>query len=267
MVDQTHFLEPELIYHVYVKGAAQFQKKEDTYDHWALFIVEDGSFDFEMGHLKEKAIKGDMVLCPPNLAFYRKTEGLSFHLIGFQWRNDGSVYGGNHPAAPPIGKFQLLNNKRMNSTLSLFREAGYLNASLALDYKNHLLRDLLYVYQIESFNRKLDLLYSENPILQRAVHMIQRQAEAGVALKSIAMELGISQVQLTRLFKLEFQTTPSAYAANLRMDKVKLLLVNSSSTLAHIAEQCGFTDEHHLSKSFKRMYGINPSSYRKAYTV
>lgn len=266
-MDQTHLLEPELIYHVYVKGAAQFQKKEDTYDHWALFIVEDGSFDFGMGDLKDKAIKGDMVLCPPNMTFYRKTEGLSFHLIGFQWRNYQSVNGGNHSAYPPIGKFQLLNNKRMNSTLSLFREAGYVNASLVRDYKNHLLRDLLYVYQIESFNRKLDLLYSENPILQRAVHMLQQQAEAGVALKSIAMELGISQVQLTRLFKLEFKTTPSAYAANLRMDKVKLLLVNSSSTLAHIAEQCGFTDEHHLSKSFKRMYGINPSSYRKAYTV
>ncbi|OBZ13603.1 helix-turn-helix domain-containing protein [Bacillus sp. FJAT-26390] len=267
-MDQPRFPEPVLIYHVFVKDAAHFQKTEDTYDHWALFIVEEGSFEYRMGNAgSERAVKGEMVLCPPNLTFYRKTTGLSFHLIGFQWQDAVSVREGSDGAFPPVGKLIVLNNKRLNSTLSLFREARYVKDSLAQDYKNHLLKDLWYVYQIESFNRKINLLYSENPVLQRAVHRLQQQAEAGVSLKSVAIELGISQVQLTRLFKQEFQMTPSAYAANLRMDKVKLLLVNSSLTLAAIAEQCGFTDEHHLSKSFKQMFSINPSTYRKTYTV
>nr|MBC9202236.1 helix-turn-helix transcriptional regulator [Paenibacillus sp. PL91] len=267
-MDHNRFREPELIYHVFVKDAAHFQKTEDTYDHWALFIVEEGSFDYKMGNVSERAVKGEMVLCPPDMTFYRKTNGLSFHLIGFRWRDalDGHAEKENG-ALPPIGKLIMLNNKRMNSTLSLFREASYVKASLVQDYKNHLLKDLLYVYQIESNNRKINLLYSENPLLQRAVKMLQQQAEAGVSLKSIAIELGISQVQLTRLFKQEFQMTPSVYAANLRMDKVKILLVNSSLTLAQIAEQCGFTDEHHLSKSFKRMFSVNPSAYRKTYTI
>jgi AraC-like DNA-binding protein len=261
-MDRPWFREPELIYHVFVKDAAHFQKTEDTYDHWALFIVEEGSFEYRMGNARsERAVKGEMVLCPPNLTFYRKTTGLSFHLIGFRWRDKENA------AFPPIGKLIVMNNKRLNSTLSLFREARYVKESLVQDYKNHLLKDLLYVYQIESFNRKINLLYSENPVLQRAVHILQQQAEAGVSLKAVAIELGISQVQLTRLFKQEFQMTPSTYAANLRMDKVKLLLINSSLTLATIAEQCGFTDEHHLSKSFKQMFSINPSTYRKTYTV
>jgi AraC-like DNA-binding protein len=269
-LDHNRLLEPELIYHVFVKDAAHFQKTEDTYDHWALFIVEEGSFDYKMGNLSERAVKGDMVLCPPEMTFYRKTNGLSFHLIGFRWRDVLNGHGEKekeNAASPPIGKLIMLNNKRMNSTLSLFREASYVKASLVQDYKNHLLKDLLYVYQIESYNRKINLLYSENPLLQRAVQLLQQHAEAGVSLKSIAIELSISQVQLTRLFKQEFQMTPNVYAANLRMDKVKLLLVNSSSTLAQIAEQCGFTDEHHLSKSFKRMFNINPSAYRKTYTI
>ncbi|WP_054024574.1 helix-turn-helix domain-containing protein [Bacillus sp. FJAT-28004] len=267
-LNQPSFREPELIYHVFVKDAAHFQKTEDTYDHWALFIVEEGGFEYRMGNSRsERAVKGEMVLCPPNMTFYRKTDGLSFHLIGFQWRNAVSASGEDNTELPPIGKLILLNNKRMSSTLSLFREARYVKDSLVLEYKKHLLRDLMYVYQIECLNRKINLLYSENQVMQRAVRMLQQQAEAGVSLKVIAMELGISQVQLTRLFKHEFHTTPSAYAANLRMDKIKLMLVNSSLTLAQIAEQCGFTDEHHLSKSFKKTYGMNPSSYRKAYTI
>ncbi|WP_419874779.1 helix-turn-helix transcriptional regulator [Candidatus Pristimantibacillus sp. PTI5] len=266
-MDQTSFREPDLRYHVYVKDAAQFQKTEDTYDHWALFIVEDGCFDYRIGSLQERALKGEMVLCPPNMTFYRKTEGLSFHLMGFDWRKDRIGDSEEDTAVFLAGKLHLHNSSRLNSTLSLFREARDVNPGLLLHYKRHLLRDLFYVYQIESFHRKLGLLYSENPILQRALHMLQQQAEAGAALKWIAGEIGISQVQLTRLFKQEFQMTPSAYAANLRMDKVKQLLVNSSLTLAQIAEQCGFTDEHHLSKRFKKMFGINPSAYRKAYTV
>lgn len=267
-LDKPWFREPELIYHVFVKDAAHFQKTEDTYDHWALFIVEEGGFEYRMGKSRsERAVKGEMVLCPPHMTFYRKTDGLSFHLIGFQWGNADSAAGEDNTTLPPTGKLILLNKKRMSSTLSLLREARYVKDSLALKYKQHLLRDLMYVYQIESMNRKINYLYSENQVLQRVVHMLQQQAEEGVSLKTIAMELGLSQVQLTRLFKQEFQTTPSSYAANLRMDKVKLMLVNSSLTLAQIAEQCGFTDEHHLSKSFKKSFGMNPSSYRKAYTI
>jgi AraC-like DNA-binding protein len=252
---------------VYVKGTKQFQKTEDIYDHWALFIVDEGRFDFRMGTQSETAVQGDMVLCPPGITFHRKTSGLSFHLIGFQWKSDVRPEGLTGSTFPPVGKFRLLNSRRMSSTLSLLREAYDLDAGLIRRYKQHLLRDLMVVRQMESYNRKLDLLYSENPLLQRAVQLLQQQAEYGVALKSVAGELGISQVQFTRLFKREFHTTPSAYAANLRMEKVKRLLANSSLTLAQIAEHCGFTDEHHLSKSFKKQHGINPSSYRKAHSV
>ncbi|MFC5650169.1 helix-turn-helix domain-containing protein [Paenibacillus solisilvae] len=263
----THFHEPELRYHVYVKDAEHFQKTHDTYDHWALFIVEDGGFDYRMGDQSGRAVKGDMVLCPPDMTFYRHTTGLSFHLMGFQWTSLSSLDELGLSDFPITGKVRLLNNKRLESTLSLFRDANELNMSLVLDYKNHLLRDLIYILQIEKFNQRMPPLISEDPTLQRALYMLQQQAEFGIPLKTIAAAAGLSQVQLTRLFKHEFRITPSAYAANLRMDKVKLLLVHSSLTLAQIAEHCGFTDEHHLSKSFKKLFAINPSAYRKTHKV
>lgn len=43
----SRFLDPDLQYHVYVKDTHQFQKTHDTYDHWALFIVEEGAFNTE----------------------------------------------------------------------------------------------------------------------------------------------------------------------------------------------------------------------------
>lgn len=266
-MELTRFLEPDLHYHVYVKDAVHFQKTHDTYDHWALFIVEEGGFEYRMGGQSGKAVKDDVVLCPPDLTFYRKTNDLSFHLMGFQWNSNPEHAHSSIKDLPQTGKLRLMNNKRFHSTLSQFREADYLNGSLGFAYKKHLLKDLLYLLQIELSDQQPTPLFSDEPLLQRTVHMLQQQAEFGISLKAIASELGISQVQLTRLFKREFRIAPSAYAANLRMDKVKQLLVHSSLTLAQIAEHCGFTDEHHLSKSFKKLLGINPSSYRKTYRV
>lgn len=266
-MELTLFHEPELKYHVYVKNAVHFQKTHDTYDHWALFIVEDGSFDYRMGDQSGRAVKDDVVLCPPDLTFYRKTNGLSFHLMGFQWLTEPGLAHSNTKEFPLIGKLRLKNNKRFLSSLSQFRAAHYLHANLAFQYKKHLLKDLLYLLQIELSDQQTTPLFSEEPLLQRAVHMLQQQAEFGISLKEVASELGISQVQLTRLFKREFRIAPSTYASHLRMDRVKHLLVHSSLNLAQIAEHCGFTDEHHLSKSFKKLYSINPSSYRKTYSV
>ncbi|WP_139997354.1 helix-turn-helix domain-containing protein [Paenibacillus paridis] len=268
-MELTRFCEPDLHYHVYVKDALHFQKTHDTYDHWALFIVEDGSFDYRMGGQSGRAVKDDMVLCPPDLTFYRKTSLLSFHLLGFQWLSDSDTsFTSSHAADfPPTRKLRLMNNRRFHSILSQLREARYLNPALGREYKKHLLKDLLYLLQIELSGQQTTPLFSEDPLLQQAVHRLQQQAEFGLSLKTIAAELGLSQVQLTRLFKQEFRMAPSTYAATLRMDKVKQLLVHSSLTLSQIAEHCGFTDEHHLSKSFKKMFGINPSAYRKTYRV
>lgn len=267
MVDRDQFQEPNLIYHVYIKDAVQFQKTHDTYDHWALFIVESGGFEYRLGEQMGNAVQGDMVLCPPDLPFHRATDGLSFHLIGFHWLTATNEVDLDPFTFPYTGKLRLMNNKRLVSTIAQLREANYLNTNLVLPYKNHLLRDLLYTLQIELFDQNLNQLYTEDPLLQLVVHKIKQNAEFGVSLKSIAYELGISQVQLTRLFKQEFRISPNTYATNLRMDKVKKLLINSSLTLEQISEHCGFTDEYHLSKSFKKQFGINPSAYRKAYQV
>ena len=266
-LELSSFHELQLKYHVNIQNTKQFLKTHDTYDHWALFIAENGSFEYRLGDYSGVAVKGDCVLVPPGLTFYRKTTSLSFHLMGFQWKTANEGSGASIDDFPYFGKLRLLNNKRLMSSLAQFREANYLNQNLMMAYKNHLLRDLMYILQIELFDQNINALYTEDPILQQAVRKIQQQAEFGISLKTIAHDLGINQVQFTRLFKREFHTTPSAFAANLRMDKVKLLLVNSSLTLAQISEHCGFTDEHHLSKSFKKRFGMNPSLYRKKYSI
>ncbi len=255
---------PELIFHVYVENTKQFQKPYDTYQHWSCFIVDSGAFEYRMEDKNGKAAAGDMVFCRPGTTFYRTTRGLSFHFIGFDWKH------GQIPPPdliPANGKITILNNRRMSSTLSLLRETTSLQSEAGLNYKKHLFRDLWQLFAMEAANLMESVLISEDPFVQRAVHLLQEHVDSGAALKQVAQQLGISQVQLTRMFKKEFHLTPSKYMTKQRMERVAHLLVHTRLTLADIAERCGFTDEHHLSKSFKSVMGMNPSVYRKAHMV
>ena len=257
-------LLPDFSYHVYVKDAPNFQKKQDQYDHWALFIAEEGGFHYRMGKEEEQsAVSGDMVLCPPGVVFQRRTEHLTFHMLGFQWLEDSHC----SECTYDTGKLRLINQPRLNSTLALLRQAWQHPASEMAAYKNHLLGDLLIAWQVEQQTLRTAPVHSDHPVVSEVLKLLHEQAENGLPLRSIALELGISQVQLTRLFQQQMQVSPSAYAAGLRMDKVRQLLTRTTLPLSRIAEQCGYTDEHHLSKSFKKSQGMNPSVYRRTHQV
>lgn len=250
--------EPKLLFGIYVHDTNQFQKPFDTYTHWCCFIVDEGKFNYQMDDIKDVALKNDLIICPPGTTFYRKTEGLSFHYIGFEW---------NIPVIPqqiaPNGKIQLMNTKRVDSTLALLRDVNASEHDITLNYKNHLFSDLWKLYIMESTNQILRALMTEDPLLQQVIFMIDQGEHDKISLKSIAEKLNINQSHLTRIFKREFGITPNAYVQKVKMARVKYMLVHTTLTLAEIAELCGFTDEHHLSKNFKKNFNINPSVYRR----
>lgn len=256
---------PELLFHVYVERAPHFMKPYDKYNHWCFFLVDEGEFTYRMNGISGKALKGECVVCPPDTFFYRQSSGLSFHFIGFLWR------GGDSPSFEDIteeGKLPLIHAQRVQSTFALLREIGPDDSKTAHQVKDHLLKDLWILYVMENgrgAQTEINLV-CEDPFLQRAVRMLEQRVSKGPSVKLVAQELGISQVQLIRLFKREFKLTPGEYQHRLRLERVKQLLSRTSLSLAVIAERCGFTDEHHLSKSFKKACGMNPSVYRKSQT-
>ena len=56
--------------------------------------------------------------------------------------------------------------------------------------------------------------------------------------------------------------SPHQYLIHLRVQRAQELLLGSDRSLAQIAEQCGFADVHHFSKTFKRVFGAPPGAYR-----
>lgn len=63
------------------------------------------------------------------------------------------------------------------------------------------------------------------------------------------------------LFKKTFNKTPYQYMLDKRMTKAKQLLRYDSARVKEVAKECGYKDEFHFSKTFKKSTGINPKAY------
>jgi AraC-like DNA-binding protein len=68
---------------------------------------------------------------------------------------------------------------------------------------------------------------------------------------------------LARQFRAAFGTSPSRFRTMRQLDRVRRLM-NSGSGLADAALEAGFADQSHMSRQFKRAYGLTPAFWAAA---
>ncbi len=83
------------------------------------------------------------------------------------------------------------------------------------------------------------------------------------SLKLLSEELGIHPAHLSRGFSKYFYCNFGEYIRKIRVEKALNLLSNKNLSLTQIAFDCGFSDQSHFARCFKRAKGTNPSEFRK----
>jgi len=77
----------------------------------------------------------------------------------------------------------------------------------------------------------------------------------------------LSTGHFCRAFRQTFGTTPHAFVMQRRVDNASTMMIRSSEPLAIIAAACGFTDQAHLSRLFRRLKGDSPATWRRQYAA
>lgn len=81
----------------------------------------------------------------------------------------------------------------------------------------------------------------------------------------LARAAGMSARAFERAFVQEYGLSPQQYLKRLRLQNACRLLVETRESIAAIAQHCGFADQSHLTREFRRITGTTPGTYRSRY--
>lgn len=102
----------------------------------------------------------------------------------------------------------------------------------------------------------------EHQAVQVAKDYLQAHYAEDVALDDIASVVGLSPYYLSRVFKAAIGLPPYKYLIQIRLQRAKTLLA-SGQAIADVAYQVGFADQSHMSKWFKRVFGVPPGQFAR----
>jgi transcriptional regulator GlxA family with amidase domain len=106
-------------------------------------------------------------------------------------------------------------------------------------------------------------LGANQPKLTEAVTLMEANIEEPISLDELSNYVGISRRQLERLFQKHLNCVPTRYYLNLRLNRARLLLLQTSKSIVDIALACGFISAPHFSKCYRDLFGIPPRDERR----
>lgn len=104
---------------------------------------------------------------------------------------------------------------------------------------------------------------AEDPLISRAVQLMGAHLEDTLSTLDVSRRLGVSSRQLERRFRSQLGLTPLQAYRELRLERARDLLVQTSLPVEQIALASGFTHTSSLNKWLRQRYGEAPAVLRR----
>jgi transcriptional regulator GlxA family with amidase domain len=109
-----------------------------------------------------------------------------------------------------------------------------------------------------------DISVHENE-MENFLTWIKKNIQKELTIKIMAKKMGLHERSFRRRFKNAVNTTPTKYLQNQRIERAKLLLINSKRSFEEITYDVGFNNVSSFRRLFKRETSLNPGEYRKKF--
>ncbi len=98
-------------------------------------------------------------------------------------------------------------------------------------------------------------------MLEKAISHIDSQESKNLSIKELASISNMSITHFRRLFKAYAGRSPKEYILASKISRAKKCLIEGHS-IKEVAEMLGFCDVFHFMRTFKKVAGVNPGSFR-----
>ena len=100
-----------------------------------------------------------------------------------------------------------------------------------------------------------------------AADLMEANVKEPISQEDLASYVGLSRRHMQRLFQRYLYCTPSRYYLQVRLQRARQLLRQTSMSLVEISASTGFISSSHFSKSYKEYYGHSPSIERREVSI
>ena len=106
-------------------------------------------------------------------------------------------------------------------------------------------------------------LGAAHPKLLAVVGLMEENLEDPMSRADLARRVGLSTRQLERLFRSYLRRTPTRYYLELRLQRARALLTQSTMSVLDVAMACGFVSASHFSKCYRDYFNRTPREDRR----
>lgn len=115
------------------------------------------------------------------------------------------------------------------------------------------------IFNISNINDRI----SSRMEIDRAVEFMHANLDKRINADNLAKVACMSLSHFSRIFKQETGKSPADYLGQIRMERVKKLLLAGEKSITEIALECGFKSSSYLSACFYKRFKTSPSEYCK----
>ena len=100
--------------------------------------------------------------------------------------------------------------------------------------------------------------------LGRVKERMREEFRDNIRMGELAGDAGVHPVHLARVFRAQEGRTPGDYVQQLRVRAACHLLRDRDYPLAVVAVECGFADQSHFTRVFRKFTETTPAQFRRA---
>jgi AraC-like DNA-binding protein len=98
--------------------------------------------------------------------------------------------------------------------------------------------------------------------IQEAVTYIEQNYQRNLTVEELADVCKLNRSYFSKLFKESMGCPPQEFLIRMRLSKATGLMESSSASIGEIAAKCGYPNQLHFSRAFKKRYGVSPREWR-----
>lgn len=100
--------------------------------------------------------------------------------------------------------------------------------------------------------------------IKEATAYLENHFQEDVTVEDIADSIGLNRSYFGKIFKQETGKSPQSFIINYRMIKATELLRLTDMTVNEIARSVGYPNQMNFSRTFKKVFDVSPSQWRRA---